>query len=194
MSTAAASSENNSFTTVFKQDGSRQFYCRWSIEEDQLLAKAVAKHGPHKWTLISKLIPGRTAVQCSTRWFGALNSNVHKGRWSKDEDQALTKAVRQYQQTTVKITQKTTNLPWNQIAENIPHRTGIQCQARWTEALDSVIRKGRWQPGEDKLLNEAIAKYGCCWIRVASMIPTRTQRQCRTRWNQIHHRPLLKKK
>lgn len=63
--------ENNSFT-VFKQDGSHQFYCRWTVEEDMLLAKAVADHGPHKWTLVSKLIPGRTAVQCSTRWFGAL--------------------------------------------------------------------------------------------------------------------------
>lgn len=58
--------------TVFKQDGSQQFYCRWTPEEDLLLSKAVAHHGPHKWTLVSKLISGRTAVQCSTRWFGAL--------------------------------------------------------------------------------------------------------------------------
>lgn len=65
------SSETDSFA-VFKQDGSHQFYCRWTTEEDRLLTKAVADHGPHKWTLVSKLIPGRTAVQCSTRWFGAL--------------------------------------------------------------------------------------------------------------------------
>lgn len=81
-------------------------------------------------------------------------------------------------------------MPWNRIAENIPHRTGIQCQARWTEALDPAVRKGRWHPEEDKQLKVAIEKYGCCWIRVASMIPTRTQRQCRTRWNQIHSQQL----
>lgn len=69
MSNLTSNSENY---TVFKQDGSQQFYCRWSIEEDLLLSKAVADYGPHKWTLVSKLIPGRTAVQCSTRWFGAL--------------------------------------------------------------------------------------------------------------------------
>ncbi|GAN06465.1 hypothetical protein MAM1_0124d05949 [Mucor ambiguus] len=171
--------------TVFKQDGSQQFYCRWTNEEDLLLSKAVAQHGPHKWTLVSKLIPGRTAVQCSTRWFGALNPNVHKGKWSKHEDQALTKAVHYYQTIT-----SITVLPWNRIAENIPHRTGIQCQARWTEALDPAVRKGRWHPDEDKQLEAAITKYGCCWIRVASMIPTRTQRQCRTRWNQIHSQHL----
>jgi len=111
--------------------------------------------------------------------------NVHKGKWSKHEDHALTEAVHYYQTIT-----SNTTLPWNRIAENIPHRTGIQCQARWTEALDPAVRKGRWHPEEDKQLDIAIAKYGCCWIRVASMIPTRTQRQCRTRWNQIHSQHL----
>ncbi|KAI8643109.1 Homeodomain-like protein [Parasitella parasitica] len=169
--------------TVFKQDGSQQFYCRWSTEEDILLSTAVANHGPHKWTLVSKLIPGRTAVQCSTRWFGALNPNILKGKWSKHEDLALTQAVRYFQAIM-------SNIPWNRVAENIPHRTGIQCQARWTEALDPAVRKGRWHPEEDRQLSAAIVKYGCCWIRVASMIPTRTQRQCRTRWNQIHSQHL----
>jgi hypothetical protein len=114
-----------------------------------------------------------------------ISPNVHKGRWSKSEDQALTEAVKYYQKGA-----SNTSLPWNRIAENIPHRTGIQCQARWTEALDPAVRKGRWHPDEDKLLSAAIAKFGCCWIRVASMIPTRTQRQCRTRWNQIHSQQL----
>lgn len=72
MSLLVPTFENTNSFTVFKQDGSHQFYCRWTTEEDNLLAKAVADHGPHKWTLVSKLIPGRTAVQCSTRWFGAL--------------------------------------------------------------------------------------------------------------------------
>ncbi|CEP19059.1 hypothetical protein [Parasitella parasitica] len=177
------STSNPDNYTVFKQNGSQQFYCRWTTEEDMMLSKAVADHGPHRWTLVSKLIPGRTAVQCSTRWFGALNPNILKGKWSKHEDLALTEAVRYFQSIS-------SNIPWNRVAENIPHRTGIQCQARWTEALDPAVRKGRWHPEEDKQLNAAIAKYGCCWIRVASMIPTRTQRQCRTRWNQIHSQHL----
>lgn len=110
-----------------------------------------------------------------------ISPNIHKGRWSKSEDQALTEAVQYFQKLT-----NSEPLPWNGIAENIPHRTGIQCQARFTEALDPAVRKGRWYADEDELLSAAISKYGCCWIRVASMIPTRTQRQCRTRWNQTH--------
>lgn len=170
---------NQSFA-VFKHTGGSQFYCRWTEEEDRLLSKAVEDYGPHKWTVISHFIPGRTAVQCSTRWFGALNPNIHKGRWVEQEDNALIKAVQRFQSIDPEG-----QLPWNKIAEYIPHRTGIQCQARWSEALNPKVRKGRWHAEEDKLLNKAIAKYGCCWIRVASMIPTRTQRQCRTRYNQI---------
>jgi hypothetical protein len=56
--------------------------------------------------------------------------------------------------------------------------------------LDPNIRKGRWSVDEDELLFEAKKKYGCCWVRVATMIPTRTQRQCRTRWNQLQSRKL----
>ncbi|ORX54131.1 hypothetical protein DM01DRAFT_1407628 [Hesseltinella vesiculosa] len=165
--------------SVFKQDTSRSapFYCRWSPEEDKLLVAAVKKYGPHKWSLIAQHVPNRTPVQCSTRWLGALNPNVHKGRWAPEEDEILTEAVQKYSHKSV--------LPWNRIAQQIPNRTGIQCQARWTEALDPTVRKGRWKKEEDDMLRAGVARFGCCWIRVSSMIHGRTQRQCRTRWNQI---------
>lgn len=76
-------------------------------------------------------------------------------------------------------------LSWSKVAQKIPNRTGIQCQARWTEALDPSVRKGRWKKDEDDKLQAAVKKFGCCWIRVAESIPGRTQRQSRTRWNQI---------
>ncbi|ORZ15268.1 Homeodomain-like protein [Absidia repens] len=170
--------------SVFKQDGIRQFYCRWSQKEDVLLVEAVKKYGPHKWSLISQHVPNRTPAQCSTRWHGALNSKVHKGRWSTDEDAILLEAVRSHLQ---EDSTTTSNLPWNNIAQHLSHRTGIQCQSRWTEALDPAVRKGRWHKEEDELLRQAVSQLGCCWIRVAGCIPSRTQRQCRTRWNQIKH-------
>jgi hypothetical protein len=77
------------------------------------------------------------------------------------------------------------NIPWSKVATAIPNRTGIQCQARWTEALDPTVRKGRWKKEEDELLRSGVERFGCCWIRVAGYIPSRTQRQCRTRWNQL---------
>ncbi|KAI8334202.1 Homeodomain-like protein [Chlamydoabsidia padenii] len=165
--------------SVFKQDGIRQFYCRWTPKEDDLLIDAVKKYGCHRWSLIAQTIPGRTPAQCSTRWHGALNTKVHKGRWSADEDKVLLEAVKSYQND------NNNTMPWNDIAQHIPNRTGIQCQSRWTEALDPAVRKGRWTKDEDASLRQAVSQVGCCWIRVAGCIPSRTQRQCRTRWNQI---------
>jgi hypothetical protein len=36
------------------------------------------------------------------------------------------------------------------------------------------------------LLNKGYAAHGKSWVKVASLIPGRTQRQCRTRWVQLY--------
>ncbi|KAI7885090.1 hypothetical protein K492DRAFT_124319 [Lichtheimia hyalospora FSU 10163] len=159
-------------------------YTRWTPEEDELLRQAVALHGPHKWSLIASHVPNRTPMQCSTRWLGALNPNIHKGRWTEHEDAVLRYAYMEF----AGIPDGEGGfqpIPWNRIAERIPNRTGIQCQARWTEALDPSVRKGKWSEAEDALLRAGVDKFGRCWIRIAETVPGRTQRQCRTRWMQI---------
>ncbi|KAG0019061.1 hypothetical protein BGZ81_009945 [Podila clonocystis] len=76
--------------------------------------------------------------------------------------------------------------PWNLIVlQSIPGRTGIQAQARWSEALDPQVRRGKWTEREDRMLFEGAEKHTRCWIRIADGIPGRTQRQCRTRWVQL---------
>ncbi|KAG0172576.1 Myb-like DNA-binding domain protein [Apophysomyces sp. BC1034] len=162
-------------------------YSRWTEEEDQLLKQAVAVYGPHKWSLISSHVPNRTPMQCSTRWLGALNPHILKGRWTEQEDAILKFAVMEY--SGIPDGEGGFQpIPWNKIAERIPNRTGIQCQARWTEALDPSVRKGKWNDEEDILLRAGVAQFGRCWIRIAETIPGRTQRQCRTRWTQIKHK------
>ncbi|KAI8337242.1 Homeodomain-like protein [Chlamydoabsidia padenii] len=159
-------------------------YTRWSLEEDECLKQAVAMHGPHKWSLIASHVPNRTPMQCSTRWLGALNPNIHKGRWTEYEDNILKYSVLEY--ANVMDNQgRIQPIPWNRIADRIPNRTGIQCQARWTEALDPYVRKGKWGADEDQLLRAGVKDHGRCWIRIAETIPGRTQRQCRTRWMQL---------
>ncbi|KAI8973675.1 Homeodomain-like protein [Mycotypha africana] len=162
-------------------------YSRWTIEEDELLRQAVQLHGPHKWSLIASHVPNRTPMQCSTRWLGALNPNIHKGRWTENEDAVLRYSVMEYANMT-DSEGRVQPIPWNKIAERIPNRTGIQCQARWTEALDPCVRKGKWGVEEDQLLRLGVANFGRCWIRIAETIPGRTQRQCRTRWMQIKYK------
>jgi hypothetical protein len=162
-------------------------YTKWTEEEDELLRAAISMYGPHKWSLIAAHVPNRTPMQCSTRWLGALNPTIHKGRWTPEEDAALKEAVAEYINA-LDADGNPQPVPWNKIATRIPHRTGIQCQARWSEALDPRVRKGKWSSDEDDILKEGVKRFGRCWIRIAEMINGRTQRQCRTRWVQIQNK------
>ncbi|KAI8811989.1 hypothetical protein BJ742DRAFT_768563 [Cladochytrium replicatum] len=154
-------------------------YNKWSQEEDLLLRHAVSIHGTvGKWSLVASMVPGRTPIQCSTRWLGALNPTIHKGKWASSEDATLLAAY-------AELTADPEHPPWNKIAERIPGRTPVQCIARYQEALDPTVRKGKWCAEEDRLLRAGLEEYGKCWVKIASRIPGRTQRQCRTRWLQL---------
>jgi hypothetical protein len=84
------------------------------------------------------------------------------------------------------ISRRISTCPWSHIASlTVPGRTGVQAQARWSEALDPRVKKGPWSPEEDALLLEGVERSDKCWIWIADMIEGRTQRQCRTRWVQL---------
>ncbi|KAJ3215691.1 hypothetical protein HDU67_010402 [Dinochytrium kinnereticum] len=170
-------------------------YNKWTAAEDALLRSAVSRHGTQgKWALIAATIPGRTPIQCSTRWTGALNPRIHKGKWSTEEDTILKQAFRDACDTlrvsdpTADISPSSSLIPWQRIAERIPGRTAVQCIARYQEALDPEIRKGKWSADEDMALRKGLKTHGKSWVKIAGMIRGRTQRQCRTRWLQIKER------
>ncbi|CCG82840.1 Predicted protein [Taphrina deformans PYCC 5710] len=105
--------------------------------------------------------------------------NTFRG-WSLESDDALRREV---------LAQKAAGiepLQWTKIAQRIGRLSGVQCQARWAEVLDEKIRKGRWAPEEDESLHRGFRRYGNQWSKIAEDIVTRTQRQCRSRWLQIH--------
>ena len=59
---------------------------QWSKEENELLIKWVNKNGPRKWSLCSKIIPGRGSKQCREHWNDYLNPKIIKGNWTAEED------------------------------------------------------------------------------------------------------------
>jgi len=176
----------------------RPAYSKWTPEEDEMLRHAIAMHGTSKWSLVASLVPGRTSMQCSTRWQGALNTTIHKGKWEPEEDRILIGAVEKWRaehpprspsSADSDEEEQIEGIPWGLIAAMLPRRrTGIQCQARWSEALDPTIRKGKWTAEEDEMLYKGVQEFGQCWIKVSSRVKGRTQRQIRTRWMQIRGR------
>jgi hypothetical protein len=71
---------------------------KWAAAEDTKLKDAVQTHGGNNWTDISALIPGRTKLQCGSRWHDTLNPSIaltarRTGTWTADEDNKLKDAV-----------------------------------------------------------------------------------------------------
>ena len=94
-------------------------------------------------------------------------------RWSPEQDKLLTEAVKKWGEKN-----------WKAIAGQVPDRTDSQCLHRWTKVLNPKIKKGLWQPEEDKLLVDLVADSGPKgWTKIAQQLPGRIGKQCRERWH-----------
>jgi hypothetical protein len=148
---------------------------RWKPEEDTKLIEAVEKHGKD-WVAVATLVPGRTDKQCRERWICTLDpatAGKTAGQWKPEEDAKLTKAVKKHGKN------------WVAIATLVPSRTDRQCRSRWTQALDPLAAgktAGRWKPEENAKLIDAVKKHAKKWVAVATLVPGRTDEQCRKRW------------
>jgi myb proto-oncogene protein len=150
----------------------------WSTEEDAKLVEAVKRHGKDGWTVVARLVSGRTNTQCRERCIYKVDpANMGKGKWTPDEDFQLTEAV-----------QKLGKDSWVAVAALILGRTNIQCRSRWTLSLSLILdptvgKKGKWSTEEDAKLMEAVQRHSKDgWAVVATLVPGRTNYQCRERW------------
>jgi hypothetical protein len=58
----------------FKTDETTERVGKWTKEEDGKLKDEVIKHNGKDWTAISALVPGRTKIQCTSRWYRVMDS------------------------------------------------------------------------------------------------------------------------
>jgi hypothetical protein len=156
---------------------------KWTAVENIKLKDAVQTHGGENWETIAALVPGRTKLQCSSRWQTILTTNIdptmaRTGKWTADEDIKLRNAV-----------QRHGGKNWETIAMLVPGRTNGQCSYRWHDVLKSNIdqvtgRKSNWTADEDIKLKDAVQRHGGKnWETIAALVPGRTKKQCRKRWN-----------
>jgi hypothetical protein len=124
------------------------------------------------------MVPGRTNTQCKHRWNSLDPSNNGKeGKWKSEEDANLIEAMKKHGKKDNK---------WVAVAAMVPGRTNTQCKHRWNSLDPSNNgKKGKWKVEEDAKLIEAMEKHGKKdnnWVAVATMVPGRTNTQCRVRW------------
>jgi len=99
----------------------------------------------------------------------------HRGRWTSEEDDALSTAV-------LSLGGKN----WKKIAASLPANnkwTDMQCCHRWHFVLKPGLIKKPWTPLEDEMLRELVALQGPRnWGVIAERMEGRLGKQCRERW------------
>jgi hypothetical protein len=103
----------------------------------------------------------------------AKRARVTLCKWTPEEDAKLTHAFKIF------------GSAWIRVAEKINGRTNNQCRKRWVDNLAPVTgscQTGRWTSEEDSHLAIAFKQFGNEWSAVATLVPGRTNIQCRQRW------------
>jgi hypothetical protein len=103
----------------------------------------------------------------------AKRARVTLCKWTPEEDAKLTDAFKIF------------GSRWILVAEKIDGRTNNQCRKRWVDNLAPVAGScltGRWTREEDSHLAIAFKQFGNEWSAVATLVPGRSNIQCRQRW------------
>ena len=120
-----------------------------------LPSSSTTTRSPTNSSLITKAALEPSASDVSTRF----------QRWTEDEDQVLLHATKQ---------EGGPPYNWSRVAAKYfpTSRTGPQCKARWKKALKPGLKRGQWEPEEDRLILE-LHERGLKWTEIAQHLPGR---------------------
>jgi hypothetical protein len=138
----------------------------WTHAEENSLVRAVNNCTEGDWVRIAALNPGRSANACQQKYI-----RMKPFLWGEEEDKLLGSAV-----------QACDKGAWEQVAAMVPKRIAAECRSRWSE-----ISGKHWRPKwTEEQVSKLIHAVKTCdpgdWVRVATMVPSRTSKGCSAKW------------
>ena len=100
---------------------------------------------------------------------GKLATSYH---WTLEEDKQLLQWVQEHGAK-----------DWRLLAEKLPGRDRMQCRQRWHYHVNPDINHGPWSEDEDKILMDNHKELGSKWCEYRTLLPGRTHKAIRDRWN-----------
>ncbi|KAK6589757.1 SNAPc like transcription factor [Cryptosporidium xiaoi] len=139
------------------------------------------------WNMISLDLGNRcerTGRDCQITWYHYIDPNTNRNEWTKSEDLRLLSLVSEYK-----------GYNWIKISQILnTGRTPYQCIYRYQRCLNKNLIKSTWSSDEDTKLISVVESLGGInvlemnkrstsrWNYIASLLPGRTNQQCRTRY------------
>ena len=71
---------------------------------------------------------------------------------------------------------------WDDIAKEMPGRTGRQCRDRFKNYLQPELVNGPWTAADDALLRSKVEDVGLHWSMICMYFPGRSQSNVKNRW------------
>jgi hypothetical protein len=141
----------------------------WNSEEDETLLCLCHNLGTRQWKTISKYLPGRSNMQCSSR-YKRIKPGIIKGTWSKKEDKQLRELVNIY------------GRKWSKINKIMISRSGKQIRERYLNILQPGINKNKFSLQEDQIIIQKYEELGTKWHEIANFLPNRTGDKIKNRF------------
>jgi hypothetical protein len=132
----------------------------WTAMEDKLLLIISRNFGYQNWKEISKNFPGKSYVQCYSR-FKRIRPNGINGFWTEEEDQRLLSLYDTY------------GRDWKMISIHMLSRSSKQIRDRFINSLDPKLNKTKFTSKEDDIIIKAYKRLGSKWTRIAELLNCR---------------------
>ena len=98
------------------------------------------------------------------------NQNTKRQRFTPDED------------TLIKKLADDKKLSWDEIAKQLPGRTGRQCKDRYNNYLNKVVVNKEWTQEEDEVIIQKYKELGPRWTAISNYLECRSGNNVKNRW------------